>query len=148
MTHSTTSSMQQNAAMVKRNKKSLFCWLVFVGILLLMPSMVMSQNTAQKSEKNSNVEYVKFVEVSATKTYPEGNQITYVQATGLPTDKAIADKMEEHLVKMMRVTRMKVYFNQDVFLLDADADINPEWVVDEMNVFLRDYYAEIEHEKE
>ena len=108
MTHSTTSSMQQNAAMVKRNKKSLFCWLVFVGILLLMPSMVMSQNTAQKSEKNSNVEYVKFVEVSATKTYPEGNQITYVQATGLPTDKAIADKMEEHLVKMMRVTRMKV----------------------------------------
>ena len=43
---------------------------------------------------------------------------------------------------------MKVYFNQDIFLLDADADVNPEWVVDEMNVFLRRYYAEMNQEKE
>lgn len=148
MTHSTTSSMQQNAAMVKRNKKSLFCWLVFVGILLLMPSMVMSQNTAQKSEKNSNVEYVKFVEVSATKTYPEGNQITYVKAIGLPQDKALAEKMEHYLINVMRVTRVRVMQSYEKFMFDGDADINPEWVVDEMNVFFRNYYEMISEENE
>lgn len=94
----------------------------------------------KNNNESNNVEYVKFVEVSATKTYPEGNQVTYVKATGLPNDRLVADLMEKHLIENMRVNRMRVYLNHDEFLLDADADINPEHVVDEMNIFLREYY--------
>ena len=116
--------------------------------ILLLPTVGIGQVKASADGKDGQKEYVKFVAVSATKTYPEGNQITYVQATGLPTEKELADKMEKYLTQIMRVSRMKVYFNQDIFLLDADADVNPEWVVDEMNVFLRNYYSVKEHEKE
>lgn len=135
------------SATVKRNKKSPIRWAVILAALLL-PTMAMAQSNVPEKVDDGKTEYVKFVAVSATKTYPEGNQITYVEATGLPTEKELADKMEKYLTQIMRVSRMKVYFNQDIFLLDADADVNPEWVVDEMNVFLRDYYAEIEKEKE
>lgn len=145
-----TTLRQQNAAVMNKNGKILLSWLVLMVAIMLMPTFAMSQSKESKSERNSKVEYVKFVEVSATKTYPEGTQITYVQATGLPTDKSVVDKMEEYLVKMMRVTRVYVYLNtnQGEFMFEGDADINPEWVVDEMNIFLRAYYAELDREKE
>ena len=116
--------------------------------ILLLPTVSIGQVKASADGKDGQKEYVKFVAVSATKTYPEGNQITYVEATGLPNDKVIADKMERHLVTVMRVSRVKVLFYQDKFMFDGDADIKPEWVVDEMNVFLRRYYAEMNQEKE
>lgn len=115
--------------------------IVMSAAMLLLGVTLQAQNVDQT--KNSNKEYVRFVEVSATKTYPEGNQITYVKATGLPNDRYVADLMEKHLIENMRVNRMRVYLNQDVFLLDADADINPEHVVDEMNIFLRKYYEKL-----
>ena len=115
--------------------------IVMSAVMLLLSVTLQAQNVDQT--KNSNKEYVRFVEVSATKTYPEGNQITYVKATGLPNDRYVADLMEKHLIENMRVNRMRVYLNQDVFLLDADADINPEHVVDEMNFFLRKYYEKL-----
>lgn len=135
------------AVSTKVNVKSPIRWFLLLAILLL-PTVGIGQVKASADGKDGQKEYVKFVAVSATKTYPEGNQITYVQATGLPTEKELADKMEKYLTQIMRVSRMKVYFNQDIFLLDADADVNPEWVVDEMNVFLRNYYSVKEHEKE
>jgi len=112
-----------------------------LAVMFLFGAATQAQNVDQT--KNSNKEYVRFVEVSATKTYPEGNQITYVKATGLPNDRYVADLMEKHLIENMRVNRMRVYLNQDIFLLDADADINPEHVVDEMNIFLRRYYEKL-----
>lgn len=115
--------------------------IVMSAAMLLLGVTLQAQNVDQT--KNSNKEYVRFVEVSATKTYPEGNQITYVKATGLPNDRYVADLMEKHLIENMRVNRMRVYLNQDVFLFDADADINPEHVVDEMNIFLRKYYEKL-----
>ena len=118
--------------------------------VLMLPMVTMGQTKASSDGKDNQKIYVRLDYVDATKTYPEGNQITYVRATGLPTDKSVVDKMEVYLVKMMRVTRVYVYLDADLglFMFDGDADINPEWVVDEMNIFLRNYYAEMEHEKE
>ncbi len=135
------------AVSTKVNVKSHIRWFMLLAVLML-PMVTMGQTKASSDGKDNQKIYVKFVEVLATKTYPDGNQVTYVRATGLPTDKVVADKMEEHLLSVMRLSRIKVYINQDRFLLDGDADINPEWVVDEMNVFLRRYYAEMNQEKE
>lgn len=112
------------------------------AVMLLLGVTVQAQNVDQT--QNSNKEYVRFVEVSATKTYPEGNQITYVVATGLPRDKEVVDMMEKHVIKNMRVTRLYVYLSNDEFMFDGDADVNPEHVVDEMNIFLRKHSLEIE----
>ncbi len=103
-------------------------------------SVVNQKNNNQSSSQSNSVEYVKFVGVSASKTYPAGNQVTYVTATGLPSDESLAKMTEKHVVKMMRVTRLRIYRGRDEFLLDADADVNPQHVVDEMNIFLNSYY--------
>ena len=116
--------------------------IVMSAVMLLLGVTVQAQNVDQT--QNSNKEYVRFVEVSATKTYPEGNQITYVVATGLPRDKEVVDMMEKHVIKNMRVTRLYVYLSNDEFMFDGDADVNPEHVVDEMNIFLRKHSLEIE----
>lgn len=116
--------------------------IVMSAVMLLLGVTVQAQNVDQT--QNSNKEYVRFVEVSATKTYPEGNQITYVKATGLPNIQEVADKMEKYVIKNMRVSRLKIYLNQDEFMFDGDADVNPEHVVDEMNIFLRNYNMELE----
>lgn len=140
---------QTVAIATKEKLKSPMRWFLLLAILL-MPTVSIGQVKASADGKDGQKEYVKFVAVSATKTYPEGNQITYVEATGLPTEKLVVDKMKEHLIKMMRVTRVYVYLNTDLglFMFDGDEDIKPEWVVDEMNVFLRRYYAEMNQEKE
>lgn len=138
---------QTVAIATKEKLKSPMRWFLLLAILLL-PTVSIGQVKASADGKDRQKEYVKFVAVSATKTYPEGNQITYVEATGLPNDKVIADKMERHLVTVMRVSRVKVFFYQDKFMFDGDEDIKPEWVVDEMNVFLRRYYTEMNQEKE
>lgn len=116
--------------------------MIVMSAVLLLGVTVQAQNVDQS--QNSNKEYVRFVEVSATKTYPEGNQITYVVATGLPRDKEVVDMMEKHVIKNMRVTRLYVYLSHDEFMFDGDADVNPEHVVDEMNIFLRNYNMELE----
>lgn len=113
-----------------------------LAVMFLFGTAVQAQAVDNQKNNNegTNVEYVKFVGVSATKTYPEGNQVTYVMATGLPANESLAKMTASHVVKMMRVTRVKIYQDRDEFLLDADADVNPQHVVDEMNIFLNDYY--------
>ena len=91
------------------------------------------QPTEVRQEKDKIPEVVKFDMVDATKTYPEGNQITYVRVKGLPTDNERIEYMRKYVLKMMRVKRLQVYPNQGYILIDGDADIKPEHVVDVMN---------------
>ena len=132
----------------RRTKKSPMKWLMLMVamLLMLMPTFAMAQDKV--ASENANEVYVKFGYVKATKTYPEGNQITYVNVSGLPKDRLVVDEMRKHLLTNMRINRVNIYSDQDRFVLDADADVNPEHVVDEMNIFLRKYYAEQEKIRE
>jgi hypothetical protein len=130
----------------RRTKKSPMKWLLLLAAMLLLPTFAMAQE--KMTNENANEVYVKFGYVKATKTYPEGNQITYVNVSGLPKDRSVVDEMRKHLLMNMRINRVNIYSDQDRFVLDADADVNPEHVVDEMNIFLRKYYAEQEKIRE
>lgn len=130
----------------RRTKKSPMKWLLLLAALLLLPTFAMAQEKV--TNENANEVYVKFGYVHASKTYPEGNQITYVNVSGLPKDRSVVDEMRKFLLRNMRINRVNIYSDQDRFVLDADADVNPEHVVDEMNIFLRKYYEEQEKIRE
>ena len=85
---------------------------------------------------------IKFDYVDATKTYPEGNQITYVRVKNLPDDKSLQEYITKYVIEMMRVKRLKIYAYYEMILLDGDADINPEHVVDVMNEAMERYAKE------
>lgn len=139
-------SVKPTQASERKTKKSPMKWLLLLAALLLLPTFAMAQDKV--SNDNAKEMYVKFGYVKATKTYPEGNQITYVNVSGLPKDRSVVDEMRKHLLMNMRINRVNIYSDQDRFVLDADADVNPEHVVDEMNIFLRKYYAEQEKIRE
>lgn len=84
---------------------------------------------------------ITFDHIDATKTYPEGNQITYVLASNLPSDKATIEALQKHIVSMMRVTRIFLYPEYGYFMFDGDADVNPQHIVDEMNEYLQALYS-------
>ncbi|MBQ3579886.1 MAG: hypothetical protein II975_02710 [Bacteroidales bacterium] len=92
-----------------------------------------SQPTEVKQDKDKTPQVVQFDMVDATKTYPEGNQITYARVKGLPTDNEKVEYMRKYVLEMMRVKRLQVYPKQGYILIDGDADIKPEHVVDVMN---------------
>ena len=92
-----------------------------------------SQSTEVKQDKDKTPQVVQFDMVDATKTYPEGNQITYARVKGLPTDNEKVEYMRKYVLEMMRVKRLQVYPKQGYILIDGDADIKPEHVVDVMN---------------
>ena len=125
-------SVKPTQASERKTKKSPMKWLLLIAAMLLMPTFAMAQDKV--ASENAKEFYVKFGYVKASKTYPEGNQITYVNVSGLPKDRSVVDEMRKHLLMNMRINRVNIYSDQDRFVLDADADVNPEHVVDEMNI--------------
>ena len=141
------SMLHSLAATSKKPKSTNPITTLLLLAVLLLPTLTVAQEKTSLPDKNSQHVYVKFDYVKATKTYPQGNQITYVHVTGLPGDQRIVDKMQRHLLANMRINRVHIYSDQDRFMIDADADVNPEHVVDEMNIFLQKYYASLERRK-
>jgi len=114
-------------------------------VAVFMPEITWGQI---KQDQPNQPKKITFDGIDATKTYPEGNQITYVLASNLPTDKATVEALQKHIVSEMRVTRIFINPEYNYFMFDGDADVNPQHIVDEMNDFMQTLYGKNDEKQE
>lgn len=98
----------------------LYRFAIFLPVFLLFAGMASAQS-------------VKLVEVLASKTYPEGNQITYFTVTEMPTGQDEIDFMKQYVIENTEVTRLVIFPDQPRCMFDGDEDLDIEKVVAAMN---------------
>ena len=72
---------------------------------------------------------MKFVDIVASKTYPEGNQITYFTVTEMPTGQDEIDFMKQYVIENTEVTRLVIFPDQPRCMFDGDEALDVEKVV-------------------
>lgn len=107
---------------------------VFIALFVVIATNPLHAQQPVSQKQNTKIT---FVGIDASKEYPNGNQITYVLAKGLPTNKATIKELQDHIIATMRVSRISITPQHGYFMFDGDADINPQHIVDEMNSHLQ-----------
>lgn len=76
---------------------------------------------------------MKFVEIVASKTYPEGNQITYFTVTEMPTGQNEIDFIKEYTIENMKIDRLVIFPGKTRCMIDGDEKVDIPEVVSMMN---------------
>ena len=76
---------------------------------------------------------MKFVEIVASKTYPEGNQITYFEVTEMPTGQNEIDFIKEYTIDKMKIDRLVIFPGKTRCMIDGAEKVDIPEVVNMMN---------------
>ena len=105
-------------------KKSHTVWVKTIFCVLFVFGMFVGTAHAQD---------MKFVEIVASKTYPEGNQITYFTVTEMPTGQNEIDFIKEYTIDKMKIDRLVIFPGKPRCMIDGDAKVDIVEVVSMMN---------------
>ncbi len=98
----------------------LYRFAIFLPVFLFFASAASAQS-------------VKLVEVLASKTYPEGNQITYFAVTEMPTSQEEIDFVKQYVIDKLEVTRLVIFPGKTRCMIDGAEKVDIPEVVSMMN---------------
>lgn len=101
---------------------------IFIAVLCLIPYTLFSQ--------------VELISIDASKFYPKGTQITYLNLSDYPIEVEFLNFVNSNIINDTRIHRFSLYKDGKTCFFEADTDVSEDIVVEAINEAYRHYYSQ------